>query len=209
MLENSRIAALAALAALTLAAVPTHAGMSKCVDEKGVTYYYDRVQPPECLGKPTTDMTNKGVVIRKREGALTPEQIQAREADAAKKKQEEQKARDDQRRDKAILNTYTTEEEIDIARDRNLQPVQHAIRSGEPRLKLAREKLSEQKKRADGLTQAGKQVPEHMREDLVAQEREVKRMEEDIARRQQELEQIKGRFEADKLRFRELTPKKP
>lgn len=179
---------LAALAAAGLAA-PAAAAMSKCVDEKGKTYYYDKVPPPECRGKATTQMTSKGVVVKKTEGALTPEQQKAKEEETLQSKADAQKLKEQQRRDKALLNTYTSEKEIDLAMNRNLEPFDVAIKSIEPRLKHAEEKLARSKS--------------------AEAEREVKRLQAEIARKQGERGKVKARFESDKQRYRELTQKKP
>ena len=179
---------LAALLAAGLVA-PAAAAMSKCVDEKGKTYYYDKVPPPECQGKPTTQMTSKGVVVKKIEGALTPEQQQAKEEETLQSKADAQKFKEQQRRDKALLNTYTSEKEIDLAMNRNLEPFDVAIQSIEPRLKNAQDKFARSK-------------------DAEA-EQEVKRLQAEIVRKQEERGKVKARFEFDKQRFRELTQKKP
>ncbi|MBI2313030.1 MAG: DUF4124 domain-containing protein [Betaproteobacteria bacterium] len=169
-------------------AAPAAAALQKCVDDKGKTHYYDRVAPPECVGKPTTQMTNKGVVIKKTEGALSPEQQKAKEEEVLQSKAEAQKLKDQQRRDKALLNTYTSEKEIDLAMNRNLEPIDVAIKSIEPRLKNAEDKLAKTKD-ADA-------------------EREVQRLKSEIAQKQQDKARIKARFESDKERYRELTQKK-
>lgn len=169
-------------------AAPAAAALQKCVDDKGKTYYYDRVAPPECQGKPTTQMTNKGVVVKKTEGALSTEQQKAKEEEALQSKADAQKRKDELRRDKALLNTYTSEKEIDLAMNRNLEPISVAIKSIEPRLKNAEDKLAKTK-------------------DPDA-EQEVQRLKAEIALKEKEREKIRLRFESDKQRYRELTQRK-
>lgn len=187
--RKSWVACMLAAGLTALFAPPVLAKLSKCVDGKGKTYYYDRVPPPECQGKPITQMSDKGVVVKETEGALTPEQQKEREEEVFQSKADAQKMKDQKRRDKALLATYTSEKEIDFAMNRNLEPFDVAIKSVEPRLKNAEEKLARTKD--------------------VEAEKEVQHLKAEITRKQQEREKVRARFEADKQRFRELTQKTP
>lgn len=184
------------------------AALNKCVDDKGKTYYYDKDPPPECKGKATEELSKRGIVTKKTEGEMTAEQRKAKEAEAAKQKEDAQKLKDQQRRDKALLDTYSNEKEIDLTRDRNLQPVDLAIASIEPRLKTAHAKLDGFRKQADEFAKTNKPLPAYLKEDIAGAETDVKRLQEEMAQRQQERENIKMKFEADKQRYRELTQKK-
>ena len=66
---------------LALAAAPAcaQAHVYKCKDSKGKTYY-TQTPPTECLGKEMDELSKQGTVVKKREAALTPEQLAAREA---------------------------------------------------------------------------------------------------------------------------------
>jgi len=183
---------------------PAFAALNKCVDDKGRTQYYDKVPPPECLGKVTTEMTNRGRVTKETGGIITPEQRAAKEAEEAKKKEDAQKALDAKRRDKALLNTYANENEIDLARNRNLQPVELGIKSLEPRIASARAKVEGLKKQEADAVKTNSSTLAAIREDLHAAEKNLAKAQKEVADRQQEMENIKARFEADKLRYREL-----
>lgn len=185
--------------------------MSKCVDEKGRTHYYDKTPPPECKGT-TTELSTKGVVIKKGEGALSPEEQKAQEEEKARElartQEEKQKVRDQQRKDRALLDTYSNEKEIDQARDRSLQQADLAIKNTEERLKSAKAKQDGIGKQADDVKKANKPLPELLKGDLESAEKEVKRLEAEMAQKQKENEAIKARYAADKQRYLELTQKK-
>lgn len=185
--------------------------MLKCVDEKGRTHYYDGTPPPECKGT-TTELSTKGVVLKKGESALSPEEQKAKEEEKAREmartQEEKQKLRDQQRKDKALLDTYANEKEIDQARDRSLQQANLAIKNAEERLNSARTKHDGLRKQADSLAKEKKPVPDLLKGDLESAEKEVKRLEAEIAQKQKETEVIKTRYAADKQRYLELTQKK-
>ncbi|HMK14270.1 MAG TPA: DUF4124 domain-containing protein, partial [Burkholderiales bacterium] len=91
---------------LATAGVPAFAVMYKWVDENGVTHYGDSI-PPQYINRANVELNQGGVVLKKNEPALTPEQIKAKEAELAKRKQEG----DTRRRDAVLLGTYTSAEE--------------------------------------------------------------------------------------------------
>src|SRR5258708_33708850 len=117
-----------------LAAAPAAAQerMYKCVDAKGKTYY-TQVPPPECLGRDTQELNKSGSLIRKNPAVipLTPAQEQAREAERRKKIEDEEKSKEERRKNLALLNTYSSEKDIEDARARSLAEAQGAIEDTE------------------------------------------------------------------------------
>lgn len=192
------------LASGVLAASPALAGLKKCVDDQGTTQYYNKTPPPECHGRATVEMSNRGVVVRKTEvtslAAVNPDVENKRLA-------EEQAARNKKLRDTALLNTYTDEKEINLARDRNVQPVELAISGIEPRLKVARSKLDGLRKQAGDAEKAKSPKLAAIAEDVAVAEKEVARLEKELAGKQHEMENIKTRFEEDRQRFVQLMQK--
>jgi hypothetical protein len=109
-------------AAITaLASAPAHATY-KCVDDKGVTHYGDTM-PPQCASKPVTEMSKQGAVVRKYDAPLTPEQLKARQVEEDKRKEENKRIAEQKLRDMALIATYGSEREFDMARDKDLAAV--------------------------------------------------------------------------------------
>lgn len=104
------------LAALTVTSA--HATY-KCVDEKGVTHYGDTM-PPQCAKKEITEMTQQGSVVKKYEAPLTPEQLKAQAEDRERRRESEKKLAEQKLRDHALIATYGSEREFDVARDKDL-----------------------------------------------------------------------------------------
>src|SRR5690349_13314121 len=99
--------------------VPAQAAMYKWVDEKGHVQYGDSI-PPQYRNQNSEELNKRGVVTKKGEAALTPEQIKAKADEDARMKVQKQKEAEQQRHDNALLATYTDEKEIDLKRDREL-----------------------------------------------------------------------------------------
>ncbi|HUW49872.1 MAG TPA: DUF4124 domain-containing protein [Sulfuricella sp.] len=188
---------------LTLLSFPAAAKMYKWVDENGKTHFGDTI-PPQYANQGNVELSKEGLVIKKTDAALTPEQRKAREDEQARKKEEERKKEEQQRRDRALLNTYTTEKEIDLVRDRNLQQGTLQIQGTELRIKQVQPRLDESRKKAGTFTARNKPVPAYLQQEVQETEKEMQHLQEMVKQRRQEMEAIRARFEDDKKRFREL-----
>jgi len=145
---------LLAFALLTLGANAVQAaGLIKCVDDKGVTHYGDKM-PEQCLGHASEELSKRGVVIKKTERPPTAEELQAKEVDAAQRKVEAQKQAEQKRRDVALLLSYTSEKEIDAARVREVQRVEGQIANAKSM--QSKQASESQKKRVDTMVEASR-----------------------------------------------------
>jgi chromosome segregation ATPase len=117
----------------------------------------------------------------------------------------EQKAAIEQRRkDNALLNTYSNEKEIDLARDRNLQQVEARISSIQLLQQSAQESLDNFRKEASTI-KAGKQIPASLQADITAAENKIAKLKQDLDAANAKAASVRASFEADKARYRELT----
>jgi hypothetical protein len=185
---------------------PVSAALKKCVDDKGRTQYYDNTPPPECLGKATIEMSDHGVVIKK-----TKEIGEIKEAEEQAKREaaEKKRIKDRKRSDTALLATYTDETEIDLARDRNIQPVELAIKGIEPRLKVSKARLEVLKLQYVEAQKKKSTVLSSIKREMDLAKKEVVRLENELVRKKEEVKNIKARFSAARMRFMELKQGKP
>src|ERR1700680_3429756 len=121
----------ALLIALT---IPAIAATFKWVDEKGVTHYGDSL-PADDSKRGGAQINEQGKVLKKYDAVLTPEQQKARDADIAKQSELDQQREEQRRRDLALVNVYTDEPEIDLARDRYTQSIDMTIRNADDRIR--------------------------------------------------------------------------
>lgn len=185
---------------------PVSAALKKCVDDKGRTQYYNNTPPPECLGKATVEMSDHGVVIKK-----TKEEVELKEAEEQAKREavEKKRAMDKKRIDTALLATYTDKKEIDLARDRNIQPVELAIKGIEPRLKVSQDRLEVLKLQFLEAQKTKSPALVSLKKEMNSAKKEVVRLEDELIKRKEEVENIKARFSAERKRFIELKQGKP
>jgi len=185
---------------------PVSAALKKCVDDKGRTQYYDNTPPPECLGKAIIEMSDHGVVIKKTEEEMG---LQEAEEQAKREAAEKKRAKDKKRLDTALLATYTDQKEIDLARDRNIQPAELAIKGIEPRLKVSQSRLKVLKLQYVEAEKTKSPVLASIKKEMNSAKKEVERLKNEIVKRKEEIEDIKARFNANKKRFIELKQGKP
>ena len=98
--------------------MPAHA-LFKCVDEKGVTHYGDTM-PPQCAKNAVTEMSKQGSVVKQYDAPLTAEQLKAQDVERERRKEHEKKLAEQRLKDHALIATYGSEREFDIARDKDL-----------------------------------------------------------------------------------------
>ncbi|MFM2397055.1 MAG: hypothetical protein RLZZ144_305 [Pseudomonadota bacterium] len=178
------------------------ATLYKWVDDKGTTHY-DQTIPPEYAAKSSVQLNDKGR-IEKNRTVETAAEHKANEAIRSKKLAEEAAVRESKRRDSALLNTYTTEKEIDLARDRNLQQVESRQHSFTTMLESAKASKAELLKEQDQLNQQKRTIPPSLLDDIKESEARVAKAEKNLALSTQELAAVKNKFETDKRRFKEL-----
>ncbi len=178
------------------------AKLYKWVDESGTTHYGETI-PPEYAGRDTQKLEKGRVTDRE-------DNFDSAKQNAAKKETAEDKAAlTARRRDEALLNSYTTEKEIDLARDRNLLQVEARINSYTTLLKSAQATLDDLHKESESFTQKGRKIPQSLTDDIAESEARVAKLQKDLSANQKESDAVKARYEADKQRFRELKGQAP
>jgi hypothetical protein len=172
-------------------------------------HYTDTI-PPDQVDAGSKEMTKQGRVTKETEAAPTPEQRKAREQQLAKEKATQKLYSDQKRRDQALLATYASEADIDVARNRNLAPIEGRIKSANQRLadldvkdKQIADEMEFYKagKRQTGKEAKTPEIPKNLlaQSDAVKQERANLR--ESIKRSEQEIVDTKARFARDKSRW--------
>lgn len=185
--------------------LPVSAKTYKWVDDKGVTHMGDTI-PPEYANKDRQLLNKSGVVV-KNQDVLTAEEKRAKEAESAKNRAEESTARDQKLRDKSLIDTYSNVNEIELSRTRSLQQVEARINSVNSQLKMANNNLLALQKDADTRNKAGTKVPVSLQEDIRTAQDRVNRLQQDMGKYKAEKLSVEARYDADKMRYKELTGK--
>jgi hypothetical protein len=192
------------LADVTSAAQPAGGRIYKWVDEHGVTHYGHSI-PPEYRDQAATEMTKRGVTLKRIDPATTPAERKQSEERAVREKEDQKRTFEQRRRDTALMNTYSSAQEIDAARERSLSGPTQALRVLEPRMKKAEERLHGLNRQASDVQRVGKPVPEFLADEIAAAKLEIEQLGAERQRHESHITAIRSRFDADKQRYMELT----
>ena len=127
--------------------------------------------PEACQGRAYEERDNRGFVSKTVEAPLTPEQQARREAEALKKEADAKKAAEERRRSLALLSTYSSEKDINSARDRALAEIEKNRKESQLRL----DEANKRKKKIDGDKDfyKGKPLPEDDKAQIRDNEKDI------------------------------------
>ena len=195
-----RVGSLCAMAFAAACAVPA-LGAFKCTDEKGRTHVGE-TPPDACANVVTYEINRSGSVIRK----LEPAGAAAAAAESKGKSAEAEKSTAEQkRRDKAILDSYSSEREIDAMRDRNVEILKTRLGVARGVLQKAEAREQQAQKLVDS---KGRSAAAQLTADLESAKTERAAAASSVARLEKDLEATQARFAADKKRWLELRAAK-
>lgn len=184
--------------ALLLAAGPAGAGSRiKCWVNKDGIRECGQFVPPEYAQQRIEIINERGIVVDVIEAAKSREQL-AREA-AERRRRAEQK-----RRDEILLNTFTTERDIELARKSRIQAIESIIAITNSNTRSLKANLNRVQKRAADFERAGEEPPKELFEEMESLKRQIRDNEEFVAKKQRDIIALEKRFDADLKRFREL-----
>ena len=173
----------------------------KWVDEKGVTHYGDHI-PPEYEAQERQIINKQGVEIRRLEAQKTPEQLAAEEQKTLEVEQSKN-------RDRNLLNTYVSVQEIERLRDQRLTLLSDQIKVTSSFLEVLNGKLK--KLRAASVRfkpysedPKAPAMPDQFAEDLVRQGNDMRVQEQNLREKRSEEATMRKQFESDIERFKEL-----
>jgi chromosome segregation ATPase len=173
-------------------------------DKSGKTIGCGDKVPFEYQDNASRELNKRGMTVKQTDAALTPEQRQAQVAEAQRKKLLEQKLEEERRRDRALLDSFTNEKEIDLKRSRDIQQIEINIAAQQTNLKNITDRQTEIKTRVDSITRAQKPVPPQLQEDIERLAREKTKTQTQILDKRKEIVERNLEYEAMKTRFIQL-----
>jgi len=195
-----RLVLLIAVAALPFAA---EAQSYRCVGKDGKKYYGQSV-PPACLGMPVEQLNSQGMVTKRFDAAASAAEREKKAADEEERKKREAVSKEDGRRNRALLATYTSDKDIDNARARALKENEAAVAEIERRIDALKKRQDTLRKELD-FFQGKNKPPAKLNDDIRNVDFDIKTQEELMAAKKKEVALINSRYDDDKKRYTELT----
>jgi len=191
--------------ALLLSAGTSEAALYRWVDSNGRVHYSDTL-PPTYQKSGAAELNKQGNIIKRTQSEAERKAEAEHQAEQLRIQQEQQKQ---VQLDRALMSTYTTEAEIDLARDRALEHHKLAIKGAEIRAKAVDANLAELNGRVAVIEKAGQPISSNLKEQLdqaINESLELKRL---ILQNEEAMVQVRDKYAADKARFRVLSGSQP
>lgn len=179
------------------------------VDRNGQVHYGDRI-PPEYADQDREVLNQQGVAVGHEQGVLTAEEAKA-QAEAARADRE---VRERQRRDRMLLSTYQSVQEIEVLRDRRIELVDAQLTIQEQSLANLRQRHAQLVKQAarfqpQNAAPEAQPMPEGLAADIARSSSDIATQEQNLQKKREERATILANFAADIQRFRELRAVAP
>jgi len=178
----------------------------KYVDENGRTRYTDR-PPIDMTGRASEQLNSQGTVVKRNAPALTPEEIAAQEEAERKKREAAAIAREETRKNRALLATYPSIKDIEDARRRALENNAEAVRQIKLRIADLDRRRAQLEK--DVVPYKDKPLPAELRRESFEVESDLRAQNELLEVKQQEVTAINARYDEDKRRYQQITGTAP
>ena len=209
-LQTMTVLAVAGIMGLALGAAPAQAqqkgapGIVCWKDKAGKTIGCGDKVPPEYQDNANKVLNDRGVTVKQTDPALTPEQKAAKAAEAEQKKLDTQKRTEETRRDRALLDSFSNEKEIDLKRNRDIQQIEVNISAQQTNLKNVTDRQNETRTKIDQLKKENKAVPAPLQEEFDRWEGEKSKIQGQILQKRKEIVERNQDYDAMKKRFMEL-----
>ena len=166
----------------------------KWVDNKGVTHYSDKL-PPQEAGRDNSVLSDQGIVVKKNDSS------------AIDRTKIDKQLVEQNRRDSALLGSYNSEEEIELARHRNTKTDEIAIEDLVKRLMSFTAYLKKNTQTTIALFKNNKKIPGALKEESIYNQSQISKIIDLITVREKSIDEIRLRFDNDKVRYAELKPR--
>jgi hypothetical protein len=168
-------------------------------DKSGKTVGCGDKVPPEYQDNASRELDKRGVTRKTNESAEEQAKRLAKEKDNEKlKAEQDKKAAEQKRQDTALINTYSSEKEIDLRRDRELATIDSQI----TQMKVMQKNAQDRQKEVKG--RAGKAPTDVQKEELARSDAAVSKADQALVDKEKEKEDIRTRYAAMRARYTEL-----
>lgn len=178
-------------------------------DKAGKTIGCGDKVPPEYRDNASKELNPRGVTVKQTDPPLTAEQKKELQAEADRKTAANQAAAEQKRKDKALLDTFTTVKEIDLKRNRDIQLIASNIEAQQTNLKNAYDRQADARNRIEQFKKENKPVPVPIQEEHDRAETGKTKIQMQITQKRKEIADLNQQYDDMKNRFNELTGATP
>ena len=179
------------------------AKLYKWVDENGQVHFSDKI-PPQEIKRQHSEVDKHGLETKTVEAAKTPGEIAEERRQLAIKAEQDRIAKEQAERDRILLDTFSNEDEIINARDRQLATMEASNQITAGSIDSLTLKLQEQTKNAADYERQAQEVPKNILKDIDDIKLQIEQHRASIKAKEQEQVKLREKYQAYIDRFREL-----
>jgi hypothetical protein len=187
---------------------PVWSGLYRWVDENGHVHFSDQV-PPRYSQIERTVYSDQAQVTDIIDAPKTQEQLEAERHQAQLEEEKRMLAQKQAKRDRALLRSFISEQDIIIARDNRITTINSLIRITEEKLIELKKKYDKLEAKTEKYTEQNKPVPESIATKLASVRDQIEDLNTILTSKIDEKHAIEVRFADDVKRYRELTQARP
>jgi hypothetical protein len=163
--------------------------------------------PDQCRGRAYRVLDSAGNTVKEVGPPLTAEQKTELAAESLRKKQLDEAAREQRRKDQALLDTYASPQDIDLAQRKAETDINLAVQNAQASIEAARNKRKKFEQEAEFYKK--KTMPAELAKEMGALDHEIKVQQELMDVKKQDSAAIKAKYDLDRKRYFELTGRSP
>ncbi len=198
-----RLALLIIMSIVLSSSFAVQAKMYKWVDDEGQMHFGDKI-PVKYQIRAHDEINESGAVVKHREAVKTIEEKAATARAERERKRLALIEKKKRQRDRVLLDTYTTERDLFVARDSRLEAVGSQIQLAESIISDSNKKIESMEKQVVSIEESKRKVPDSLHKRIENEKHQVevqaRVMEKYIVRRDEIAEQFNGYI----ARFKEL-----
>ena len=189
---------------LIIVSTPAMSGkLYKWVDDDGNIFYSDKI-PPKAQKGEHSRLNQKGVTVERKGAAKTAEQVRKERELEELRRQKEAVIAEQQAKDRVLLRTFRSEDDMILARDGKIRSVNNYINITRGNIKRFKAKLAIMQSQAADIEKGGGQVSKKFLDEMDGIKRQINQSYSSIVAREQNKEDIRKSADEDIRRFRVL-----
>ena len=184
------------------------AGRIKCWTNNDGVRECGNVVPPEYAQKGHTEKSQGGLTTKVTEKAKSKDELEKERAERAKKAAEEKeksrRAAIEAEKDRVLLSTYTSEDDLILAKNGRIAAIDSRINHSKQILTNLEASLSGLQKKAAKRERSGKKIDQNLLDNINHTEKQIADSHRFVDEREQEKLKINEEFAADMARWKRL-----
>ena len=180
------------------------AGTLKKWKDKDGQWHFGDVIPPEYSQQAHEELNKQGMTVEVQDRAKTDAEIAKAKKQEAIAEEKKREAEEQARHDHILLDTYSSVDDMEMARDGKVQAIQSRISLAQNRIEKIQKDLNDRMEAAAAQERSGKAPNPELKKDIDSLHRQVSNQEEFIKQQNQDIEDVKASYEKDIERYKLL-----